>query len=249
MANKILIIEDEEVAANLLVKRLSEQGFETMSVRDAQSGIKQAHQFKPDVIILDLLLPGGGGEGVLRNLELSVYTNKIPVIISSAVEEESIRYRLLNYKIAAYLHKPLDTNLITSEINKILARPGKAVKTKKKIIIVDDDADIFQAVEYNLVAGGIEVISAKDYGQALTQVQLHWPDLVLIDLNTDNPTFRRLIKKLREEGTFKSIPIVLIQGEDETESWEGLRPTDCLLNKPFDSDQLLDKIYALLDDR
>ena len=67
---KILIIEDEADIAQVLAKRLMTAGYETMISSDAILGITEAHKYKPDLVVLDLMLPGGGGQGALNRLKL-----------------------------------------------------------------------------------------------------------------------------------------------------------------------------------
>lgn len=81
MKNKILIVEDEADIAQTLSKRLSTAGFEIIISMDATSAIMQMRKFKPDLVVLDLMLPGGGGQAVMKALKISTHTANTPVLV------------------------------------------------------------------------------------------------------------------------------------------------------------------------
>jgi two-component system phosphate regulon response regulator PhoB len=85
MANpRILIIEDERPLVEILQINLAREGFETSSARDGAEGLKLAQTTVPDLILLDLMLPGRSGLDVCRDLKSSPITKKIPVIMITA---------------------------------------------------------------------------------------------------------------------------------------------------------------------
>lgn len=81
MTSKILIIEDETALLYALKAELTQNGFEIMEAVDGEKGLQALKQQKPDLIILDLLLPGIDGFEVLRRLKSKNQTKNIPVII------------------------------------------------------------------------------------------------------------------------------------------------------------------------
>src|SRR5262245_3021781 len=93
---KILIVEDDIDFARVLAKRLATAGYETREVTEAVSAMKFAREFSPDAILLDLMLPGGGGLTVLDRLKVSTYTKNIPVIAVTGNKDEAIKKRALD---------------------------------------------------------------------------------------------------------------------------------------------------------
>lgn len=93
MANKpvILLIEDDPVIAKLYQERLEREKIRIITTNTGEEGLLVAMQTKPDLILLDLLLPGKDGVDVLRILKTEVETKNIPVIIITAVLDESKR--------------------------------------------------------------------------------------------------------------------------------------------------------------
>ncbi len=81
----ILIIDDDLEFGRAVTAMLSERGFEVTVALDSVSGLKQAFTRKPDLILLNLVLPAGGGEGVLANLRKAPETSTIPVFVMSSL--------------------------------------------------------------------------------------------------------------------------------------------------------------------
>ena len=117
---KILIIEDEVETAKLLVSGLSRHGFETVVANDAYQGTEFAHKEKPDLIILDLMLPAGGGIFVLRNLRLSLTIAHIPIIVVTGNQDAQYKQKVLDEGVEAYLGKPFVLEELIDAIQNIL---------------------------------------------------------------------------------------------------------------------------------
>lgn len=120
--SKILIIDDEPDTAKVIVKRLTQHGFNCVVATDAYQGVKFAHEEKPDLIILDVMLPAGGGLSVLKNIRLSAKTRHIPVVALTGVKDESRKQQILDEGVDAYLEKPYEPDILISTIQNILTR-------------------------------------------------------------------------------------------------------------------------------
>ncbi|NQT32141.1 MAG: response regulator transcription factor [Candidatus Omnitrophica bacterium] len=105
-AKKILIIEDDQGYALMLQKLLVEKGYNVLLVYDTVFGTRAARTEKPDLVILDIGLPGGGGLNVLENLRMSTFTSNLPVIILSATSEEETKQKAFDKGAIEYIEKP-----------------------------------------------------------------------------------------------------------------------------------------------
>ena len=121
---KILIIEDEVDIAKVLRKRLLEAGYEVFVAHDGYFGTKMAHEKKPDLIILDLMLPAGHGLLVLKNLRFSMDTSEIPVVVTTGSRDEEYRKKVMEEGIDAIFDKPFDSEKLLQTIKDILAKKG-----------------------------------------------------------------------------------------------------------------------------
>lgn len=118
--SKILIIEDNVDIAELLRDSLSREGFEVVICNDACQGVQFTHKTKPDLILLDLMLPAGGGFSVLENIKLSGYTKTIPVVVLTASKDEEHKKKAIDMGVDEYLEKPYDNNQLISVIRRII---------------------------------------------------------------------------------------------------------------------------------
>ncbi len=115
MAKKILFIEDEERLRETLSIKLKEDGYEVFTATEGESGLKLAGEKKPDLILLDLILPKMDGFKVLEQLKSSLETKNIPVIVLTNLESGKDIEKVLNLGVSSYLVK---ANYSLEEISK-----------------------------------------------------------------------------------------------------------------------------------
>jgi len=83
MAKKILIVEDEEVMINLLERKLSQEGYKVETARDGEEGLGKMKKDKPDLVLLDIIMPRKGGFEVMEEMQKDKQLKDIPVIVIS----------------------------------------------------------------------------------------------------------------------------------------------------------------------
>jgi DNA-binding response OmpR family regulator len=116
MAKKVLIIEDDRVAAQILFRTLSGAGYETAIAADAMAAVSEARKHQPAVILLDLGLPAGGGFIVLQRLKSFPALANIPVIVISGLDRAANEAKALQAGAAAYLQKPASPEQVISVV-------------------------------------------------------------------------------------------------------------------------------------
>ena len=119
----VLIVEDEQDVAIVLAKRLKDEGFEVIMAQDAYEGFSLALKDKPDLVLLDLMLPAGGGLGVLQNIRSSSKIMNMPVVVITGIKDAEYEQKVLKAGVEAYLEKPYDFEQLKGIIQKILKRP------------------------------------------------------------------------------------------------------------------------------
>lgn len=102
----ILIVEDEKPMQKALRLRLSADGFTVLTADDGESGLATALEKKPDLIMMDILLPKKNGMDVLRALRSDEWGNKVPVILLTALEaDDHITKQVMDHRPTFYLVK------------------------------------------------------------------------------------------------------------------------------------------------
>ncbi|MFH1287354.1 MAG: response regulator transcription factor [bacterium] len=117
---KILIVEDEFDVSKVLKKRLSDAKYEVVIAGDTYQGNQMARKEHPDLIVLDLMMPGGGGLEVIKNIRLSTSTKFIPVVVLTGMSDEEYKKKVMDAGVEAYLEKPYDPENLISTIRNIL---------------------------------------------------------------------------------------------------------------------------------
>ena len=116
----ILIVEDEKDIAKALQMRLKLEGYNTTFAMDGLTAVQAAHKAKPDLIILDLMIPGGDGLSVLKRINMSVNTNMIPIIVLSSMQNIEYRSKVMEEGPDAFISKPYDAQELLAEIKRLI---------------------------------------------------------------------------------------------------------------------------------
>src|SRR3972149_10853619 len=119
---KILVVEDEEDILNLVDYNLRQGGFQVIRAVDGETALALARQKPPDLIILDLMLPGMDGTEVCKTLKQEGATRRIPIIILSAKGEEMDRVIGLELGAADYVTKPFSPRELILRVKAVLQR-------------------------------------------------------------------------------------------------------------------------------
>ncbi|MEA2094980.1 MAG: response regulator transcription factor [Pseudomonadota bacterium] len=123
--NTVLIVEDEEDIRTLLLYNLGKEGFSVTAVESGEQGLQHAITNHPDLIILDLMLPGMDGLSVCRALKNSDETRDIPIIIASAKGEEADIITGLEMGADDYVAKPFSPKVLIARLRALLRRTGQ----------------------------------------------------------------------------------------------------------------------------
>lgn len=121
-----MIIDDEEDFVSMLKMRLeASSGYEVMGATEAKDIIERVHVFKPDVILLDLLMPGIGGLDACEMLNNDSIGSTIPIIVISGLDKNTDKIKAFKFGITDYFVKPVDDAKLIEAIE-------KAVKSKSE---------------------------------------------------------------------------------------------------------------------
>ncbi|MFH1683461.1 MAG: response regulator [Candidatus Margulisiibacteriota bacterium] len=119
---KILVVDDDKNIVELLRVNLIDAGYEVIAAFDGYQAVNAAHKQKPDLIVLDIMLPAGGGTTVMDRLRISSDTAVIPVIAISALPKDQAKEKLSSYHVNEFFSKPLDVPALVKAINESLQK-------------------------------------------------------------------------------------------------------------------------------
>ncbi|MFC1703900.1 response regulator transcription factor [Candidatus Omnitrophota bacterium] len=121
MAKKILVVDDEEKIVKMVETRLKASGYEVLTAYDGSQGLQKATQETPDLIVLDIMMPGVDGTDMAQSIRINEETKNIPIIFLTCLIDKQ-EADDIGHKIAGdlFLAKPFDANELLSMIDKVL---------------------------------------------------------------------------------------------------------------------------------
>lgn len=122
---RILVVEDDASIARLVQLELEHEGAEVRVAREGEAGLAAAREFEPEAVVLDIMLPGLDGVGVLRELRSAgPQRGKVPVIMLTARDAPADKIHSLDRGADDYLTKPFDTGELLARLRALLRRSG-----------------------------------------------------------------------------------------------------------------------------
>ena len=118
-SKRILIVEDEMDLAQMMAERLTLMGYEVAIVGDAMGGVKKTYEFEPHLILLDLMMPGGGGLYFMERLKRSNHATQIPIIVLTGMHDDDYKKKVREFGVHAYLEKPYSVENLLLEITRV----------------------------------------------------------------------------------------------------------------------------------
>ncbi len=220
MTHKILVVEDEPDLLDLVVWNLKKEGFQAVRAGTGEQALDLARDERPDLILLDLMMPGLDGLEVCRRLKANEATASIPVVMVTARAEESDAVVGLSVGADDYVKKPFGVKELVARVRAVLRRTAEASEAGPKTVRVDDlEVD---PARHEVRLRGTDVVCTptelrllhylvRNRGRVFTRQQLLdkavGTDVIVVDRNVDVhvATLRR---KLKDYGS----RIVTIRG-------------------------------------
>jgi len=234
MTKKILVIEDEEIIGSMLKDSLELMGYSVSVANSGREGLSRAEHVRPDLITLDIMMPGLDGIQVLKVLKENEITKDIPVILVSVASGEFKREGL-NLGAVAFFKKPLDFKALHNKI--------KSLTEKRKVLIVEDNPEILRLLEMRLENMGYVVSSAFNGRSALAKVKEEVPDIILMDIVLPDVDGIEVTKLLKKDDATATIPVIAFSGyiSDDISNKQVIG-VDRFIGKRFSVDELAEEV-------
>ncbi len=219
----ILVVDDEPDTVFVLKTRLVHSGFKVVTAVDGEEAIKKVCEESPDLIILDLMLPGIGGEEVCKKLKENSITKDIPVMILSAKIGNAYTGADLECRAEGYFGKPYDSKVILNKIHDLLGplREDVHPSSVKRILIIDDNEQDKKAMKIALHQIGLQEIYGAGNGQeAIEMVKLLKPDIVTLDIFLPDINGYFLCQRIKEMKDVSPIIIVVAGFNQAVEAYQ-----------------------------
>ncbi|MBS0656338.1 MAG: response regulator transcription factor [Verrucomicrobia bacterium] len=194
---KILLIEDEEDIAALIKLQAEISGYKLITATDGLNGYEAVEREKPDIVVLDIMLPGQNGLDVCRKLKSHAQLKHIPIIMISAKSEETDVVLGLELGADDYVAKPFSPRVLFSRVNAVLRRSKEEEKEVRYMTFGDFRIEFEnylvkkreKSIPLTLSEFGILRRLVLSKGKVLTRNQLlddlQSDDLFVVDRNID----------------------------------------------------------------
>ena len=122
-ARKILIVDDDPVARRVLHQALTTRGYQPLLASDAMAALTETQKNRPDLILLDLGLPAGGGFTFLKRVHTFPHLTLIPVVVISGQDRSTAEGPALEAGAREFLQKPASPEVVLAAIERVLGKP------------------------------------------------------------------------------------------------------------------------------
>ncbi|MDF5738756.1 MULTISPECIES: PAS domain S-box protein [unclassified Nostoc] len=197
----ILVVDDDTNIRELLRQQLENEGYNVREGKDGMDAIHQIKTARPDLILLDVMMPQINGFDVAAVLKNDPQTADIPIIILSIIENKERGYHI---GIDRYLTKPIDTEKLLSEIGSLLNQGTSS----KKVLVVDKNASTLKTLSDVLQTQGYSVIEASDPQECINKARSAKPDMIVIDSIFSQEA--DMVKALRFEKDLENVFFIIL---------------------------------------
>lgn len=267
MMKNILIIEDDIFLGDVLLEKFKKEGFGAYLSRDGVEGLQKIKELKPDLVLLDIILPNMNGYEILEAKQKDLEIKKIPVIIISNSGQPMEIDRALALGVKDYFIKAqFDPEEVMLKVRNFLKKPGKldvdisgleqgkklssGVLVGKKIMWVEDDSFLSEIIARKLSSEKCTLVHTKDAEGALSLVETEMPDVILLDILLPGMNGFELLEKLKSNPKLKNIPIILLSNlgqKSDIEKGKSLGADRFLIKAMLTLDEIIEQIQEVLE--
>jgi len=202
---RILFVDDDRLILRVLSDFLTFKEFDVVVAENGEEALDKIARLPPDIILLDISMPGMGGIGFLRQIMLSNGTLPYPVIVFTARTTTEDYFR--GIPIDGFITKPCDKTELVGKIHEILEKHKRA--SLKTILIGEDDLEVAERVVKAFRADGFGIDEAATGPEVLEKAAVCLPDVVLVKQILTGMNGDSVSSILQAMPRTQSIPVVL----------------------------------------
>ncbi|MDP3720466.1 MAG: ATP-binding protein [Acidobacteriota bacterium] len=191
---RILVVDDEANIRELLTQEFTEAGYAVVTAANGREAVSEVRRQRPDLIVLDVMMPEMNGFDVAAVLRNDPQTLDIPIVILSIVQDRERGFRL---GVDRYLTKPINTDLLFREVGALLDQR----KSHKRVLVVDDDATAVKTLTEVLKARGYSVTEARGH-DLFEKAKMLQPDIIMLSSIDPKP---EIVQTLRFEKGLENV--------------------------------------------
>jgi len=214
---KALVVEDNPEAAALMQAQLEAKDFVVRCVASAEEALALVDDYTPDVITLDILLPGMDGWEFLSRLKATPKWEAVPVVVVSVVADKGRGFSL---GAACVLQKPVGRDALVKGLER-LGLSSPETNGDVTVLVIDDDAKAVDLLAGQLRQCDYVVLRAFGGREGIELARRHRPHLIALDLEMPEVSGFDVVEALKGDPATAQIPIVVVTAKDLTAAERG----------------------------
>ncbi len=240
MTGLVLVVDDVPANVKLLEAKLSNEYYDVVSAKDGYECIQKTKERKPDLILLDVMMPGIDGFETCRQLKQDPDVSHIPVVMVTALSEPSDRVQGLEAGADDFITKPINDTALFARVRSLVrikvlidelrlrdksgSQLGMSASdfsltfdvSGSSLMMIDDDVVQTKRMTEKLVAGGYKLTSYSDHKQALDIARTRGDlDLIIISTQLADIDGLRLATQFKAIEQVRHVPIIMLVDEEE----------------------------------
>ncbi|HKG74519.1 MAG TPA: PleD family two-component system response regulator [Aestuariivirgaceae bacterium] len=267
MTARVLVVDDILANVRLLEAKLTAEYFEVHTAMNGVDALESVQRVKPDIVLLDVMMPGMDGIEVCRRIKGNPQTHHIPVVMVTALDQPDDRVRGLEAGADDFLTKPVSDLALFCRVKSLVrlkmltdelrsrAAAGESMGLVKvveqdvlgqepgKILLIDNRNNLLARIK-GTIGKRHEIKSLDDPQLALFEATENGYELIIVNLDFDNFDGLRLCSQLRSLERTRQVPILIIVDPDDHERL--LRALDMGVNdyllRPVDKQELMARV-------
>ncbi|MBI5503437.1 MAG: response regulator [Deltaproteobacteria bacterium] len=235
---RVLVVEDNPVNAKLVCDVLESEGYLVERARHAEEALTVLEQRIPDLILMDIGLPGMDGLTLTRKLKAEGRCAGVPIVALTAFVMKGDDRRAAEAGCDGYIAKPINTRRFPEQVAAFMDRPRLSREPAAiKVLVIEDDATDLKLVTRVLASSGLLVQHKVSADGAVDAILEDAPDVILLDMRLPGIDGRALARRLKADARTQAIPIVAVTAFPDSYSQQELRAVGCdlCIVKPIDT--------------
>ena len=268
MSARILIVDDMAASVKVLAAKLTSEYYDVITAHDGPTALDLVAEEMPDIVLLDVMMPGMDGFEACRRIKQNPRTAHIPVVMVTALSDMRDRVNGLQAGADDFLTKPLNDTMLFARVRSLVrmkrtfdqwslhqqtsrdlgfnVEPDMTdVHGRDARVVVVDSSEIQSGNIQKVLEGeGHAVNVLHSYGDAVGYIAENETDVVVVSMDFEGDEPLRLASRLRSQESTRQVPILLIgDAEDETNLIKGLElgVNDCVV-RPVDEQEIMARV-------
>lgn len=270
MSGKVLVVDDLEPNLRLLEAKLKSEYYTVFTAKSGLEAIERAKEKFPDIILLDVMMPGIDGFETCKRLKADPETTGIPVVMVTALTEQDDRVKGLEAGADDFITKPIDEFHLFARVRSLIrikelfdelklrdktmstfgssnSLLNKSLNIESTIVVIDDDVLEVKRIKTKLEEEGHRVIEFKP-DQPVENLENFDFDLVIVSTMLDEKNGLRISVEIKGMDDKKKVPVLILVDEDDKDLMlKGLQVgVDDYILQPLDINELMARTKTLL---